>query len=166
MREIFSTMWFGLKTTFSQKGYAFLSVATFIGLFGLFTFIPSWSVPGISVSQQLDIFSSRDFVILSLLSSLYALFIPMQVYAFRQKRDVGGIGAAAGGGAGVLFSGVAGTAFCASCLAPLFAFFGIGFGGVIFVLSYRIYFVIGILLLMLLSIYLTARKIKNVCDTC
>lgn len=166
MRAIFSTILFGLKTTFSQKGYAFLFVATFIGLFGLFTFIPAWSVPGISVSRQLDIFSSRDFVILSLLSSLYALFIPMQVYALRQRGDVGGIGAAAGGGAGVLFSGVAGTAFCASCLAPLFAFFGIGFGGVIFVLSYRIYFVIGISLLMLFSIYWTAKKIRNVCDTC
>jgi len=63
-----------------------------------------------------------------------------------------------------LFAGVAGTAFCASCLAPLFAFLGIGFGGLLFVLEYRFYFVTAIVLLMLIAIYFTARKIQKVCD--
>jgi hypothetical protein len=67
---------------------------------------------------------------------------------------------------GALFAGIAGTASCSSCLAPLFALFGIGFGGVIFVLEYRFYFVVGISILMLIAIYLTARKINNVCNSC
>ena len=71
-----------------------------------------------------------------------------------------------GGGLGALFAGIAGTAFCASCLAPLFALFGIGFGGVIFVLNYRWYFVVVITLLLLIAIYLTARKINKVCASC
>lgn len=161
-----STILFGLKMTYEHWGYVVLSVAAFIVVYGLFALIPAWTVPGISVSAQLEIFSFRDYAVLALLSGLYALFIPMQVYILRQKREASGIGAVAGGSAGVLFSGVAGTAFCASCLAPLFAFFGIGFGGIIFVLTYRLYFVIGVAALMVISIYLSAMKIRNVCDTC
>ncbi len=37
---------------------------------------------------------------------------------------------------------------------------------VIFVLNYRWYFVVGITLLMLMEIYLTARKINKVCTSC
>ena len=84
----------------------------------------------------------------------------------RQKQKIGGAGTATAGGLGALFAGIVGTAFCASCLAPLFAIFGIGFGGVIFVLEYRFYFVAGITLLMLITIYLTARKINKVCISC
>jgi len=156
----------GLKKTYVHWGYAVLSAGVFIVMAVLFLLIPAWSVPGISVRTQLGIFSYRDGIILAFLSGLYAVFIPMQIYALRHKRDARDLGMAAGGGVGVLFSGVAGTAFCASCLAPLFAVFGIGFGGVLFVLSYRFYFVIGISLLMLLSIYLVARKVRNICDTC
>ena len=84
----------------------------------------------------------------------------------RQKRNVKNMGAAVGGGFGALFAGISGTAFCASCLAPLFAFFGIGFGGVIFALQYRFYFVIAITALMFTAIYLTAKKIKKNCNNC
>ena len=84
----------------------------------------------------------------------------------RQKQKIGGAGTATAGGLGALFAGIVGTAFCASCLAPLFAIFGIGFGGVIFVLEYRFYFVAGITLLILIAIYLTARKINKVCTSC
>lgn len=56
--------------------------------------------------------------------------------------------------------------FALPCLAPLFALFGIGFGGVVFVLEYRWYFVVAITLVMLMAIYLTARKIDKVCTSC
>ncbi|MEK7500952.1 MAG: hypothetical protein AAB642_02390, partial [Patescibacteria group bacterium] len=79
---------------------------------------------------------------------------------------IGDVSTPTAGGLGALFAGIAGTAFCASCLAPLFALFGIGFGGVVFVLEYRFYFVFGITLLMLTAIYLTARKINKVCNSC
>jgi hypothetical protein len=46
----------------------------------------------------------------------------MQVYAMRQAKKIEGIGTTVGGGVGALFAGIAGTAFCVSCLAPLFAF--------------------------------------------
>ena len=85
------------------------------------------------------------------------------MYVFFNNKKILGVGTSVGGGVSVLFAGVASSAFCVSCLAPLFALFGIGFGGVLFVLQYRFYFVVIIIVLMVISIYLTARKIKKVC---
>ncbi|MEX0917177.1 MAG: hypothetical protein WDZ90_01495 [Candidatus Paceibacterota bacterium] len=135
-------------------------------MFALFTLIPVWTVSGNTLATQLDIFTARDYVVLVLLSFLSSLFITMQAYVIRHKRSVSSAGTGVAGGLGALFAGIAGTAFCASCLAPLFALFGIGFGGVIFVLEYRWYFVVITVLIFLVAIYLTARKIYKVCDSC
>jgi len=146
--------------------YKILFVGVALVVFFLFVLIPAVSVPGNTFSYQLSLFSPLDFSVTIFLSILYALFVTMQIFAMRQRKSVRDLGTTVGGGVGAIFAGVAGTAFCASCLAPLFALFGIGFGGVIFVLEYRFYFVIGITLLMIIAIYLTSRKIYKVCDTC
>ena len=166
MSQILNTLWFGIREPFKKTNYISLFLVSFFVFFALFVLIPVWTVSGNTLATQLDIFTARDYAVLVLLSSLSSLFITMQVYVMRQKRKIGGVSTATAGGLGALFAGVAGTAFCASCLAPLFAIFGIGFGGVIFVLEYRFYFVAGITLLMLIAIYLTARKINKVCISC
>jgi hypothetical protein len=166
MKNIFLTTWFGIKTPFKDKNYIVLFLLAFVVMFILFTLIPVFTVAGNTVATQLEIFTLRDYLVAGLLSGLYSLFITMQIYVMRQRKKVGGVGTTVGGGVGALFAGVAGTAFCASCLAPLFALFGIGFGGVVFVLEYRFYFVIGVIVFMLIAIYLTARKIQRICDSC
>lgn len=166
MKRVVATIRFSAQETFKNKNYLVLFFGSFFMMLVLFTLIPVWTVTGNTITTQIGIFTLRDYAILMLLSGLYAFFIAMQIYAIRQTRRVRGVGTAVGGGAGALFAGVAGTAFCASCLAPLFAMFGIGFGGVIFVLQYRIYFVIAVTALMLIAIYLTARKIRKTCDNC
>lgn len=135
-------------------------------MFALFVLIPVWAVSGNTIAYQLKIFTARDYAVLVLLSGLSSLFITMQIFVMKLRKKVAGFGGTVGGGLGALFAGIAGTAFCASCLAPLFAFFGIGFGGVVFVLDYRWYFVVGITALMLIAIYLMARKINKVCTSC
>ena len=166
MSHSLNTFWFGIREPFKKPNYIFLFLVSFFVFFSLFVLIPVWTVPGNTLATQLDIFTVRDYAVLVLLSSLSSLFITMQAYVMRQKQKIGGAGTATAGGLGALFAGIVGTAFCASCLAPLFAIFGIGFGGVIFVLEYRFYFVAGITLLMLITIYLTARKINKVCISC
>jgi len=166
MSHSLNTFWFGIREPFKKPNYIFLFLVSFFVFFSLFVLIPVWTVLGHTLATQLDIFTFRDYAVLVLLASLSSLFITMQVYVMRQKRKIGGVSTATAGGLGALFAGVAGTAFCASCLAPLFAIFGIGLGGVIFVLEYRFYFVAGITLLMLIAIYLTARKINKVCTSC
>lgn len=166
MNQSLNTFWLGIREPFKNKNYIALFLSLFFVFFALFVLIPVWAVSGNTIATQLDIFTARDHTVLVLLSALSSLFITMQAYVMRQKREMCGVGTATAGGVGALFAGIAGTAFCASCLAPLFAIFGIGFGGVIFVLEYRFYFVVGITLLMLIAIYLTARKINRVCTSC
>lgn len=166
MKQFIDTFWRGIREPFKNKGYVFIFLSLFALFFTLFVLIPVWTVAGNTLRTQLDIFTTRDYAVLILLSSLSALFITMQVFIMRQKRTMGSAGTATAGGLGALFAGIAGTAFCASCLAPLFAIFGIGFGGVIFVLEYRFYFVVGITILMLIAIYLTARRINKTCTDC
>ncbi|MBI4239396.1 hypothetical protein HY620_00200 [Candidatus Uhrbacteria bacterium] len=162
----FTTIFFAIRIVFEKRNYIFLFLASFFVFFALLIFIPVWTVAGNTLAIQLEILTARDYGVLILLSSLSSLFITMQVYSMRQKRKMEGVSTATAGGLGALFAGIAGTASCASCLAPLFAIFGIGFGGVIFVLEYRFYFFAGITLLMLIAIYLAARKINNVCNSC
>jgi hypothetical protein len=166
MKNILLTTWNGITTPFKNKKYIVLLLLAFVVMFILFTLIPVFTVAGNTVATQLEIFTLRDYLVVGLLSGLYSLFITMQIYMMRQRKKIGGVGTTVGGGVGAIFAGVAGTAFCASCLAPLFAFFGIGFGGVIFVLDYRWYFVVLITLALLAAIYLIARKINRVCDSC
>ena len=166
MKGTFFTVWSGIKEPFKNRNYIILFTASFVVMFILFTLIPVLTVYGNTVTTQLEIFTVRDYIIIALLSGLYSLFIAMQVYVMRQRKKVSGLGTTIGGGLGALFAGIAGTAFCASCLAPLFALFGIGFGGIIFVLQYRFNFVTVIIFLMLTAIYLTSRKIQKKCNTC
>ena len=155
-----------MKEVLSNRNYIFLFIVVFIATFAFFISIPVWVIAGNTIGTQLEIFKPTDYLTITLLSTLYALFIAMQVYVIKQRKKLKDVGTTVGGGVGALFAGIAGTASCASCLAPFFAFFGIGFGGVIFVLQYHLYFVIGIAILMLISIYLTTRKIRKVCETC
>lgn len=166
MRDLLAIFWLGAKEPFKKSNYTILFVVLVFVMFALFTLTPVWTVAGNTLVYQLKIFTTRDYAVLLLLSGLSALFITMQAYAMRLRKNVVGLGETVGGGLGALFAGIAGTAFCASCLAPLFVIFGIGFGGVVFVLNYRWYFVVAITFLMLTAIYLTARKINRVCTSC
>lgn len=159
-------MYLALRDVFKGGKYFFIFLIAALVFFGLFVLIPVWTVVGNTFATQLAIFTVRDYAVLVLLSSLSSLFITMQIFVMWQKRKIGGVSTTTAGGIGTLFAGIAGTAFCASCLAPLFALFGIGLGGVIFVLEYRFYFVAGITLLMLIAMYLTARKISKMCNSC
>ena len=166
MKNFLAILWFGMREPFKKSSYTVLFAILVLGMFILFTLIPVWTVTGNTLAIQLKIFTPRDYAVLTLLSGLSALFITMQLYTMSLRKKVEGVGRTVGGGLGALFAGIAGTAFCASCLAPLFALFGIGFGGVIFVLNYRFYFVATITLFMLIAIYLTAKKINKVCTSC
>ncbi len=166
MSTAFTVLLSGIREPFKRKSYLALFFLVAFFMMALFTLIPVFTVVGDTVGIQLTIFTLLDWLIVIGLSFLYALFITMQVYVIRRRKKVTGVGAVVGSGAGAVFAGVAGTAFCASCLVPLFALFGIGFGAAIFVLEYRFYFVVVIIALMLAAIYLTARKIQSGCNNC
>jgi len=150
--------------------YQLLFAVTTVVFFCFFILIPLVTIPGNDLKFQLGIFRTRDYVLMAFLAVLVGLNLALQVYSFKQRGGTQKIPQSVMGGtvSGLsgIFGAVVGTAACASCLASLFAFFGIGFGGVVFVLNYRWYFVVGIAALMLIAIYLTARKINKVCTSC
>ena len=156
-----------VKHSLRGTGYKLLFAGVALVMLSLFILIPVWVVPGNDLSFQLSLFTPQDFILLAFLSSLNGLFITMQMYSIRMTQStISGISKSVSGGAGTLFAGVAGSAFCASCLAPLFALFGIGFSGVIFTLQYRFYIVAVIVAFMLVAIYLTSKKIVGTCEHC
>ncbi len=160
------TIWFGIKETLGHRRYLLLFLILSVVFLLLFELIPVVTVEGNTPLFQLALYTPVDWAVLLILSIVSAMYITMQIFAMRTGSKIKGVGATLGGTFGALFAGITGTAFCASCLAPLFALFGIGFGGLIFVLEYRLYFVVAILIMMLIALYLTARKIKRVCTTC
>ena len=167
MMSIFVTIFHAVKHTFNGIKYRLLFIGIALAMFFLFILIPVLVVAGNSFGFQLSLLTFQDFVLLAFLSLLNSLFLTMQVRLWKSpKATVQGIGKGIGGSAGALFAGIAGSAFCASCLAPFFALFGIGFSGVLFTLQYRFYFVAIIVTLMLVAIYLTSKKIVNACDDC
>ena len=163
--NVVKTIIFSIKISLRGINYKLLFISVSLMIFFLLVLIPTISIPGNTFLYQLSLFSSLDLVITIFLSILYAVFVTIQVFSMRLKKHVRNIGTTVGGGVGALFAGVAGTAFCASCLAPLFALLGIGFGGVLFVLEYRFYFVAAIIILMLIAIYLTSVRISKNCST-
>lgn len=164
MKNILSIIARAVRQSFSKTSYKLIFIASLLVMFFLFTYIPVASVPGNTISAQLDIFKPIDYFLILFLSLLYALFITLQIYTFKvAKGVVQSLGKSAAGGVGAIFAGVAGTAFCASCLAPLFGLLGIGFGGTLFVLQYRFYIVALVTIIMLIAIYSTSKKIIRVC---
>lgn len=166
MHTFVATLLRGIRLTFAKKRYRLLFAGIFIAMAALFVLIPVWVVPGNTLVTEFELLTASNIAVMLFISALYALFVTMQVYAMRRKRTVRDATVVAGGSAGALFAGIAGSAFCASCLAPLFALFGIGFGGVLFVLEYRFYIVAIIVFFMLIALYLTARKIQRDCASC
>jgi len=165
--NLFVPIFQAVRHTFHETRYRLLFIGIVLAMLFLFILIPVLVVAGNSFGFQLSLLTFQDFILLAFLSSLNSLFLTMQVRLWKSpKATVQGIGKGIGGSAGTLFAGVAGSAFCASCLVPFFALFGIGFSGVLFTLQYRFYFVAVIVAFMLIAIYLTSKRIVDACENC
>jgi len=138
--------------------------------FGLFVYIPIATIPGNSLEFQLSIFSQKDYILMLLLAILVGLNFSLQIYSFNKQKEqyelVRSTGQVAVSGISGVFGSVVGTAACASCLTFLFGLIGLGTGSVFFVLNYQPYFLIGAIILLLISLYFASRKINGICERC
>lgn len=157
-----------LKSIFSHSIYAILFVIlSFISLL-VFIFLPVKTIPGNSLGFQLSIFTAKDYITMAALSLLTALFLTMQIFSFRNSLDkktrLLSLGKSGFGG----YTGVVGalfaTASCASCLFAILGF--LGFSTLIFLINVRWYIVIGAIILLLVSICFSAKRINGVCESC
>lgn len=151
-----------IKTVLGTKTYLVLFVGISILFFGLFVLIPVYTIAGNDIAFQLSLYTAQEFTLLAVLAGLLGLTFSLQIFAYRHRGCSTPKSLVQGATTGIsgVFAAIVGTAFCASCLLPLFAAIGIGTGGVFFVLENQIYFVIGAILLMLISLYFAIKKIN------
>ena len=152
----------GLELVFSKKKYWLVMLISFIIVSALFILIPVFTTPGNTIEFQLSVFKTTDYIIIVLLSFLTSLLMTMQVYLWDKNRVEAK--KLLLGGTSSITALIVGTAACSSCLAAFFGFLGIG--AVLFIAEnqWPIFFLSSSLLL--ISIYLTSKKIKGVCETC
>ncbi len=136
----------------------------------LYVFVPVWTTPGNELAYQLSVLRVRDWLLMVFLSVLSAVVLVMQWHILRQKksRKQALASSAQGGatGAASLFAALVGTAACSSCLAGVLALLGFGFGTTLFILQYGTYFMLGAILLLLVSLYYSGRQIAQLGEAC
>lgn len=147
-----------------QRKWLFLIISLLA--FALLFSLPVFTVPGNSFAFQLTITRWIDVSMLTLLSLLLGLVIILQLENRKCGKTCKASVASAVGKSGAATFGVAGaallgTAACSSCIAGILALFGIGATVSFVLLDYRWYLIGGILLLTLIFVLLTARKIGN-----
>ncbi len=156
------------KIIFSDKRYILGFMGVAIAMFWLLLYIPIRTVPGNDLAFQLSILTPKDWFLFTLLPVLTALSIVMNIYILRNKSSIRDSASMAGqGGTGFLsgvIASVFGTASCASCLASIFGFLGVG--GVLFLLQYRTYITAAAIILLLISLYFTSKRVLNACESC
>jgi len=127
------------------------------------------TIPGNDIRFQLSILRASDSVLLFVLSLLVGFQAAVQVHAFRTRRSVPTlrmIAHTATPGTAGLFAAAVGTAACASCLASLFGVVGLGLGSTLFVLEYRFWFLAGAVAVVLVSLYVSLRRLESPCRAC
>jgi len=155
-----------IREVLKKKVYFKGFILTTIALFALFAFIPVLIVPGNSLGFQLQTYSTLHYILLGVLAALTGLMFTMKRYTYKmnKKASVSAAGATAVGSSAGLIGVVVGTATCPSCLLAVFGF--LGFGTILAVLKYQLYIVGGSILLMLISVNYTAKKVIGKCEKC
>lgn len=163
-------IYLAIINVFKERNYFLAFLLISIVFFGLFIYIPVVTIPGNDLGFQLSIYSQRDYILMFLLAVLVGLSVSLQVYIFRKQKEERNLAQSTGqiavSGISGVFGAIVGTAACASCLAFFLGLIGLGTGSVLFVLNNQSYFLTGAVIIMLISLYFTARKVNDVCETC
>jgi hypothetical protein len=166
MRSLFTTtasgIQIGLSTRKNLLSFIVLSILFFVAMFS----IPVINIPGNSILFQAELYHLDEYLILIALSFMSGLSLWLQWVAFRTRKK-GAAQEAVLGGTGIL-SGVVSSLFasasCATCIGALFSF--LGFNTILFLAVHRWYILAFAFTLLVISIYLAARKIAKGCEVC
>lgn len=157
------------RIVLSERKYLTGFLVLALLFFSLLVYIPIRSIPGNTLVFQLALMGIKDYALLIILSLLTSLSLVMNFfYALKLKYGAkegislvsqGGIGSFAG-----VVGSIFGTATCASCVASIFGF--LGFGGVLFLLKYRNFVALAAIILLLVSLHFTSKRVLGVCEAC
>lgn len=156
-------IFYATKQVLSNKKYLLGFLTLVLLFFSIFILLPVFLIPANSLSFQLSIFTLKDYLLLMFLSTLSSLLVVMQIFIYKQAKQKN-LAKGLAGGSSAIIAAIFGTASCASCLAAVFGFLGVG--TVLFLASYKNIIVAIAILLMLISVYYASLKVKGVCDGC
>lgn len=163
-----SNILFATRTVLGKRTYGLGWLILAGVFFFLFVSIPVRTIPGNSFLFQLELLSVKELILLSSLAFLASLSFTMQWYLWRRKselkRKMGALGTGGAGGLGAIVASMFGTATCASCVAALFGFLGVGM--VLTLIDWRNYIVAFSFILLFVSLYFSSRRIVNKCLSC
>jgi len=151
------------KQVLSSRGYFISFIFLAFVIFSLFVAIPTLLIPANSLLFQLSVFTLKDYTLLTVLSILTSLLIVMQIFTYKQAKICSSGNIATSSGSAIV-AALFGTASCASCLAAVFGFLGLG--TIFFLIKYQWIVVSMAILLILISLYLTSLKLNGVCNSC
>ena len=159
-----------IKQVFKTRSYLLIFFVSAIVLFLSLVAIPLFTIPGNTIAFQLKIFTAQNYLLMAFLSVLAGLNLAISWYGFRQQKKISNASQSVATGAvstiAGIFGAVVGTASCFSCLVALLGLVGLGFGSALFILKNQSYFLIGAIVLMIISLYFAARKVNRICNVC
>lgn len=133
-------------------------------LFVLLIVTPVFAIPSNTLDYQLHSFSIQNYVLMLVLSLLAGLTFSLEWRAIREIKKSRAVSA------GGLLSSIVGvasaalsTVYCGCGIAFFIGFAGLGTGGTLFFIQHQTYFLIGGMVLMLVTLYFAARRVAGVC---
>jgi len=159
------TIYCALKTVLTKKSYKlWFVIFTLIFVFS-YIFLPVWLTPGNSLLFQLSIFKIKDYILFVVLSTVTALLLLMQIFLFQSKKQrVQTVGQGGVGIFSAIFAGLLATAACSSCIVAVLGF--LGAGSVFFVLENQPYVVFVAIVLVIISLYFSSKRVLGYCKDC
>jgi len=151
-----------VKEVLKNSKYLFLFVLLSTLIFALYLFLPLIGNKSIGFTN----YPAWDLTLIISLSVAVGLLFTMQVYSFKQSKEInfasggGGFIGFVSGFAIILFS----SATCVACLSVIFAF--LSTGTILTLFSYKNYIIIIGFGLILISLYLISNKIQEQCELC
>ena len=135
-----------------------------IALFTLLYMIPVWTTPGNDIAFHFSILPKSVFVLMIVLSLANGLLIAMQLFVRGQRKQLKDVAKESATALGIMGSALAATIACAACYTSLLAFLGLGASA--FIVSNQLYFALAAIILTLVALHYTSKRVLGACDAC
>lgn len=128
--------------------------------------VPAKTIPGNNFFFQLSLLSTFDLILMFILSAATSLSVIFHLYIryFKSPHDLKITGQMGISFISGIIASIFGTATCAVCVASIFGF--LGFGAVLFLISFRFYIVGFAIILTLISLHYLSLRVLDACEEC
>lgn len=144
-----------------------VAIASSFVIFALLYMIPVWTTPGNTIAFHFEVTPTYVFIFLLVLALLNGLLVAMQYRVHetvKREKSLRGQAAESATIVGIMSTALISAFACAACYSSFFALLGLGATAVI--IKFRLVIMLASLLLTLIALHYTARRVNNVCGVC